>query len=112
MRLVHWESLLPDSSRELVTVRRRRHRADTLISHPDLALRDVDLVHARDGGALGDVWREQPQRLRFARGVNRPPDRVPARTARRERGAVTEWTRVSFEGGKDDPALARLMAML
>jgi hypothetical protein len=37
---------------------------------------------------------------------------VPTGAARCKRGAVTEWARVSFEGGEDDAALARFMAML
>ena len=46
---------------------------------------DVDLADARCGGALGDVERQQPERVCLGRGLHRPPDRVLARAARGER---------------------------
>jgi hypothetical protein len=79
---------------------------------PLRALWDVDLVNAGDGGALGDVWREQLERVLFAFGLNRPPNRVSTGAAGCKCGLVTERARKSFEGGEDDAALARLMTML
>jgi hypothetical protein len=75
-------------------------------------LRDIDLADSRDGGALRNVWREQAESVLFGRGFNGPPNRVPTRAARCERHSVAEWARVAFEGGEDDTALARLVAVL
>jgi len=51
---------------------------------------DVDLADARNGGALRDVQREQPKRIGFGLGLDRPPDRVSAGAARGERWTVAK----------------------
>jgi len=42
---------------------------------------DLNLTDAGDGGALGHVERQQPEGIRFAVGLDRPPDLVPAGAA-------------------------------
>src|SRR4051794_4347399 len=74
--------------------------------------RDVDVGHAHDCGAGGDIWREQAERVRFALGLDRPPDRVVAREARGDGGLMPEWADVASEGGEDDGALVRLVVVL
>jgi len=73
---------------------------------------DLDLAHARCSGALGDVAGQQPERVLFGCRFDRPPDRVPAEAARRQGCPVAKWTSVSLEGGEDDAALIRLVAMV
>src|SRR5438034_3786481 len=74
--------------------------------------RDLDLVHASDSGAFGDVGRQQRERVLSAFRFDFPPDRVAAGAARSEGGLVAKWAWVSLEGGEDDAALARLVMVL
>ena len=71
-----------------------------------------DLAHARGGRALGDVERQQRERVLLARGLDGPPDRVPAGAARGERRPVAKRASVPFEGGEDDAALVRLVVVV
>jgi hypothetical protein len=73
---------------------------------------DLDLADTADGRALGDVVGEEPERLLLGLGLDRPPDRVSAGAARREGRAMTQRAPVSLEGGEDDAALLRVVAML
>src|SRR5512146_833099 len=43
---------------------------------------DLNLADEGDGGALGHVVGQQRERVRFAVSLDRPPDLVPAGTAR------------------------------
>jgi hypothetical protein len=94
----------------------QEHRSLLLSARFFVSLRaplgDLDLVHARDIGSLRDVRRKQAERVLFGLGFYRPPDRVPARPARRERGLVAKWALMAFEGGEDDAALPRLVMVL
>src|SRR5689334_19353450 len=73
---------------------------------------DVDVVDSRRGGALGHEEREQPERFGFARGFDRPPDRVPTEGARGHRRVMTQRALVPPEGGEHDAALARLVVVV
>src|SRR5689334_3507329 len=74
--------------------------------------RDLDLADARDGGAGGDVVREQPERAGLGLGFDRPPDRVAAGAAGRERGLMAKRAVVALERGEDDAALLRLVTVV
>src|SRR5215470_18530805 len=73
---------------------------------------DLDLADAGDGGALGHVVRQQPERICFAVGVDRPPDRVPAGAARGQGRAVAKRALVPFERDEHHAALVRLVAVV
>ena len=66
---------------------------------------DLDLADARDGVALGHVERQQPERVLFAHGVDRPPDLVSTKAARGQRRPMAKGALVSFERGEHDTAV-------
>src|SRR5204863_7045807 len=93
--------------------RGRRARGSVVLRGSWLLLSwDVDLAHARRGGALRDVGRQQSERVFCGCALDRPPDRVAAGTARGERAAVAKSAFVPPEGGKDDTALVRLVVVV
>ena len=69
---------------------------------------DLHLGDRDGGGALGDEERQQRERVRLGRGVDRPPDRVAAGGARGQRRAVAERALVAPEGRERDAALVLL----
>src|SRR5262249_28295531 len=73
---------------------------------------DLNLTDAADGGALGHVVRQQPERVLFAGGLHRPPDRVAAGAARGQGRLVAKRAVVSFERGEYHAALLRLVAVV
>src|SRR5215470_702381 len=73
---------------------------------------DLNLTHAGYGGALGHVEGQQPERVLFAVGLYRPPDRVPAGAARGQGRPVAERAVVSFERSEHHAALFRLVAVV
>ena len=77
-----------------------------------LLLWDLDLADAGDSGALGHVERQQPERVFFAAGLDRPPDRVPAGAARGQGRLVAKRAAVSFERGERHATLRRLVTMV
>ncbi len=58
------------------------------------------------------MGRQQPERVVFARGVDRPPDRVAAGVAGCERRSMTERALVPLERREHDATLVRLVAVL
>src|SRR3954451_16919160 len=75
-------------------------------------LRDLHLANRDGRGALGDVEGQQRERVGLARGLHRPPDRVAARTAGRERALVAKRAREATESGESDAALVRLVVVV
>src|SRR5215472_9239830 len=73
---------------------------------------DLKLTDARDGSAFGHVERQQPERVVFAVGLDRPPDLVPAGAARGQGRPVAQRAVVSFERGERHAALVRLVAVV
>src|SRR5690349_15587283 len=61
---------------------------------------DLNFADAGDGGACGHVERQQSERVFYAVGLDRPPDRVPAGTARGQGGPVAQRAVVAFERGE------------
>src|SRR5215472_17025559 len=61
---------------------------------------DLHLADLGDGGAFGHVERQQSERVVFAVGLHRPPDRVPASAARGQGRPVANRARVSLERSK------------
>src|SRR4051794_39801237 len=58
---------------------------------------DLHLADAAYGRSLGDVGRQQLQRVLLACGFDGPPDRVAARMARGDRRLVAEGAVVALE---------------
>src|SRR5215467_5751077 len=58
---------------------------------------DLNFADVGDGGAFGHVVRQQSERVVFAAGLNRPPDRVPAGAARGQGRPVAQRAVVAFE---------------
>jgi hypothetical protein len=73
---------------------------------------DLNLADARDRGALGDVERQQPERVLFAINVDRPPDRVAPGAARGQCHVVPKRALVSLERSEDDAALVRRVTVV
>ena len=73
---------------------------------------DVDLGDLGRRGAVKDEMRQQSQRLRFIRGLDRPPDRVSAAEAGGHRRLMAKGTSVPLEGRKHGAALPRLVTVL
>src|SRR5438094_1681527 len=73
---------------------------------------DLHLGDPGRGGARGHEERQQRERVLRRRGIDRPPDRVAARSARGERAAVAQRAVVAAERGERDTALVRLVAVV
>ena len=56
-----------------------------------------DFCDGCDGGAFGDVGRQQPERVDVGAGVHRPPDRVPSGAARGHGRSVAQRAVMSLE---------------
>ena len=73
---------------------------------------DLDGAHAGGRGAFGDVRREELERFLDRRGLDLPPDLVPAAHAGGDSRPVPERARVTPEGGEYDAALRGLVAVM
>src|SRR5829696_7474791 len=73
---------------------------------------DLDLADPGRGCSLRDVEGEQAESVRFACGVDRPPEVVPARVARGQGRVMTQWAFVALERGECDAALGRLVTVV
>src|SRR5215472_2795299 len=73
---------------------------------------DLHLADLGDDGAFGHVERQQSERVVFAVGVDRPPDRVPAGAARGQGRLVAQRAVVAFERGEHHAALVRLVSVV
>ena len=73
---------------------------------------NLDLSDLDCRRALSDVEGQELESFSGAGGVDEPPDRVAAEEARGDRRLVTQWAGMTFERGKRDAAVSRVMLML
>src|SRR5437762_14245891 len=80
-------------------------RGALLGAEPEHGSWDLNLADGRDGGALGDVERQQLECAFLAVGVDCPPDLVAAGAARCQGRPVAKRALVAFEGGEHHAAV-------
>src|SRR3954447_131731 len=74
--------------------------------------RDLHLADRDGRRALGDVEGQQRERVLLACGLHRPPDRMAAAPAGRQRALVAKRALEAAKCGEDDSALVRLVVVL
>src|SRR5688572_33406149 len=81
-----------------------RPRGSGVVSWESVGSRDLHVGDGDDGRALGEVVRQELQRLALRRGADDPPDLVPAERARTDGRSATQRALVSGERGECGPA--------
>src|SRR4051812_3734754 len=74
--------------------------------------RDLFVAYRDDSRALGDVEGQQRERVLLADGLHRPPDRMAAGPAGRQRALVAKWALEAAERGEDDSAFVGLVVVV
>src|SRR5215218_9612830 len=82
-----------------------RPRGSGVVGWGSVGSRDLHVGDGDDGRALGEVVRQELQRLALRRGADDPPDLVPAERARTDGRSATQRAVVAGERGERGPAL-------
>src|ERR687897_634863 len=89
-----------------------RPRGSGVVGWGSVRSRDLHVGDGDEGRALGEVVRQELQRLALRRGADDPPDLVPAERARTDGRSATQRAVVAGERGERGPAFLWTMSVM